>query len=202
MDTAWLTLRGVSPSIWSHCVDGTRKSLGRKSTCEIQLLHQSVSRIHAEVWLDDNGSVRVKDLDSSNGTCVNGTRVNDAFLNVGDVLQLGLVMLDVVQEIETDIVPDVMLDRTTELRPQELEAEAQAIDTINMNEPSLSEAQLRVLRLLLTGQSEKQIAEKLFLSPHTVHSHVKQIYQYHNVNSRPALMAHFIDIAILDGNSD
>ena len=202
MDTVWLTLRGVSPSIWSHSVDSNTKSLGRKSSCEIQLLHQSVSRVHAEVWLDEDKTPRVKDLNSSNGTCVNGTRVNDAFFAIGDVLQLGLVMLDVVQDIETEPVADVLLDRTTELRPGDLVPEGQSIDTIDMAEPSLSEAQLRVLRLLLTGQSEKQIAEKLFLSPHTVHSHVKQIYQYHNVNSRPALMAHFIDLAILDGNSE
>lgn len=195
MDTVWLTLRGVSPSIWSHRVERDKKNIGRKSFCEIQLLHRSVSRQHAEVWVDDDGVAQVKDLGSSNGTSINGTRVQDAPLAIGDVLQLGQVMLDVSCDPETEPASDVLLNRTTELGE-----EVQAVDTIDMTMESLTEAQLRVLRLLLTGQSEKEIAEVLFISPHTVHSHVKQIYQYYGVNSRPALMAHFIDIASLGGD--
>jgi DNA-binding CsgD family transcriptional regulator len=46
-----------------------------------------------------------------------------------------------------------------------------------------------VLRLLLSGLSEKQIAARLDLSRHTVHNHVKEIYRVVGVQSRAELMA-------------
>jgi DNA-binding CsgD family transcriptional regulator len=45
------------------------------------------------------------------------------------------------------------------------------------------------LRLLLTGGSEKEIAARLGISPHTVHDYVKRLYRKHGVTSRAALMA-------------
>jgi DNA-binding NarL/FixJ family response regulator len=52
-------------------------------------------------------------------------------------------------------------------------------------------AQRRVLRWLLRGLAEKQIAFELNLSPHTVHSHVKEIHSVLAVRSRGELMAKF-----------
>jgi DNA-binding NarL/FixJ family response regulator len=46
-----------------------------------------------------------------------------------------------------------------------------------------------VLSLLQTGQSEKQIAADLEVSPHTVHDYVKALYRIHGVSSRSELMA-------------
>lgn len=47
----------------------------------------------------------------------------------------------------------------------------------------------RVLVQLLSGQSEKEIADALGLSAETVHSYVREIYRSFNVNSRAQLMA-------------
>ena len=198
MGTLRLTLRGVSPSIWSHPLTSEAKVIGRRSECTIQLLHKSVSRKHAEVSLSGNEVGLLNDLGSSNGTCVNGNRVTgSSSLKAGDVVQLGQVVLDVVSDDGESRGPttDSMLNRTTELGNDLFAVDDTPPPDSTANE--LSEAQLRVLRPLLSGQSEKEIAAELFLSPHTVHSHVKQIYQHYNVNSRPALMAHFIDIASL-----
>jgi DNA-binding NarL/FixJ family response regulator len=57
---------------------------------------------------------------------------------------------------------------------------------------TLSDSQLRVAHELLGGLSEKQIALKLHLSPHTVHRHVHSIYQYFGVHSHAELMACFV----------
>lgn len=46
-----------------------------------------------------------------------------------------------------------------------------------------------VLRCLLQGQSEKQVARTLGLRPNTVHSYVKLIYRDLGVNSRAELLA-------------
>ena len=56
----------------------------------------------------------------------------------------------------------------------------------------LSPRERQTLKLLLAGDSEKQIARKLSLSPHTVHVYVKSIYKRFNVSSRGELLARWI----------
>jgi len=69
-------------------------------------------------------------------------------------------------------------------------------------EPRLSLRQLaitlpprhqRVLRKVLEGLAEKEIAKRLDLSVHTVHGYMKDLYLAFNVQSRPELMAMWID---------
>ncbi len=61
----------------------------------------------------------------------------------------------------------------------------------------LSARELEVAALLADGHSDREVAERLHISPHTVHSHVKQIYRQFAVGSRPELMAFFIDHAVI-----
>jgi DNA-binding NarL/FixJ family response regulator len=48
----------------------------------------------------------------------------------------------------------------------------------------LTEREVEVLRLLVTGRSEKRIARDLFVSPATVHTHVVHIYGKAGVSTR------------------
>ncbi|MEO6434979.1 MAG: helix-turn-helix transcriptional regulator [Tepidisphaeraceae bacterium] len=50
----------------------------------------------------------------------------------------------------------------------------------------------KVMKCLLEGDSEKQVAYKLKLSPHTVHEYVKDLYSELGVNSRGELLAQFV----------
>jgi DNA-binding CsgD family transcriptional regulator len=50
----------------------------------------------------------------------------------------------------------------------------------------------KVMKLLLEGDSEKQVAFKLGLSPHTVHEYVKNLYSELQVSSRGELLAQFV----------
>jgi ATP/maltotriose-dependent transcriptional regulator MalT len=50
----------------------------------------------------------------------------------------------------------------------------------------LSERELEVLRLLAMGYSEHAIADRLVVSPATVHMHVLHIYQKLDVHGRDA----------------
>lgn len=50
----------------------------------------------------------------------------------------------------------------------------------------------QTLEALTQGDSEKQIAAKLKVSPHTVHVYVKQLYKRFHVSSRGELLALFV----------
>jgi DNA-binding CsgD family transcriptional regulator len=152
-------------------------------------VHDTVSREHAEVW-SVNDRLHLHDLGSSNGTRVNDARIDEAAFAIGDTLRLGDVMLDVTAQ--------ELIDESSVFFERQPTKVSDADD--NPSEAilrGLSGAQRRVLRLLLTGKSEKEVAEELHISPHTVHSHVKQIYKQFAVGSRPELMAFFIDRALI-----
>ena len=57
---------------------------------------------------------------------------------------------------------------------------------------SLSPRMRQTLERLLAGDSEKEIAARLNLSPHTVHVYVKTLYRRFGVCSRGELFARFI----------
>lgn len=61
-------------------------TIGRGQDCDLVLTSQHASRKHARIVLED-GKVRVEDLKSSNGTFVNGERIETAELKSGDVLR-------------------------------------------------------------------------------------------------------------------
>ena len=71
-----------------------RCSVGSHDSNAVRLSDPTVSRFHCELQLDDRG-VRVRDLDSRNGTSLDGTRVVDAFVRDGSVLILGATWLRV-----------------------------------------------------------------------------------------------------------
>lgn len=56
----------------------------------------------------------------------------------------------------------------------------------------LTPRQQEIHEYLLKGQGEKQIAATMGLSKHTVHAHIKAIYKYFRVTSRPELLARFV----------
>jgi len=49
---------------------------------------------------------------------------------------------------------------------------------------NLSDREMTILQRLVDGLDHKQIAEKLFISPHTVRTHIINIYQKLHVNNR------------------
>ena len=54
-------------------------------------------------------------------------------------------------------------------------------------EPRLTEREQQVAELIVEGLTSGEVAERLFLSPHTVRQHLKQIYRKLGVNTRAAL---------------
>ena len=73
---------------------GVQRIVGRFGTgdADLRLDENSVSRRHAMLVADPAGT-RILDDRSSNGTFVNGRRVEQAALAAGDLLMLGRVAL-------------------------------------------------------------------------------------------------------------
>ena len=64
--------------------------IGRNPTTEITLLDENISREHAVVFADaDQACFTIEDLQSTNGTKVNGKRVRSADLANGDEIEIG-----------------------------------------------------------------------------------------------------------------
>ena len=80
--------------------------VGRALTSDIPVLDPTISRRHAEVVWDGSG-VHVKDLGSSNGTFLNGVKVEEAKLSPGDVITFGKVPFRL-KEITGDLRPGPM----------------------------------------------------------------------------------------------
>ena len=73
-------------------LDETEYILGRSNDCQLFLTDNNVSRRHAE--LKSNGSVwTITDLDSANGTFVNGSPIASLELKHMDTIQIGSVVL-------------------------------------------------------------------------------------------------------------
>jgi transcriptional regulator with AAA-type ATPase domain len=92
-----LASRPVGESVrWLHPVAdgelvmlaGPRMVLGRGDDCEVRLASAEVSRHHAELRREGPLLI-IRDLGSMNGVFVNGQRVGEAVLSVGDLVRLG-----------------------------------------------------------------------------------------------------------------
>jgi pSer/pThr/pTyr-binding forkhead associated (FHA) protein len=79
--------------------DGERRSfslprtitvVGRREDCDLRIPLGEVSRKHCRI-INENDSLRIEDLGSSNGTFVNGERAQEAALNAGDTIAIGPV---------------------------------------------------------------------------------------------------------------
>lgn len=67
---------------------GAVATLGRDSTCQLTLPDPFASCRHARIERRNDGFV-LRDLQSRNGTFLNGVRINEALLSAGDKIQIG-----------------------------------------------------------------------------------------------------------------
>ena len=75
---------------------GAALTVGRALSSDVALLDPTVSRRHASLVADESG-IDLNDLGSSNGTFVNGERVERARIAAGDVLTFGKLSFNVSQ---------------------------------------------------------------------------------------------------------
>lgn len=137
--------------------------IGRHVRLRVPLDDEGVSRRHAKIVVGSDGLVNLVDLQSTNGTFLNGAPVDVAILREGDRIAIG---------------PDVEL-RFSYQPPPRPEPEAAAL--------ALSERELQIALLVAEGLTNAEIGRELAISPHTVMTHLSNVYQRHGLRSRAEL---------------
>jgi len=67
-------------------------TIGRSPTNNIFIKDKNVSRVHCQIVVTEKGCV-LTDLQSTNGTFVNGERITERLLKVGDEIRVGTTLL-------------------------------------------------------------------------------------------------------------
>ena len=72
---------------------GVARTIGRSTGADFILDAALVSRVHCQLLALGDGALELRDLESTNGTYVNGARVEKIRLSSGDKVQVGRVEL-------------------------------------------------------------------------------------------------------------
>jgi pSer/pThr/pTyr-binding forkhead associated (FHA) protein len=96
---AWvLRTVGSEPAFTFRMGPGSERTVGRAASVDFVVDAPLVSRAHCRLTAHPAGQLEVEDLESTNGTFVNGRRITRATLRVGDRLSVGRVDLMVEQQ--------------------------------------------------------------------------------------------------------
>ncbi len=84
--------------------------VGRASDADIVLEDGEVSRRHARITPESNGSARVEDLGSANGTFLNQNEIEgEAILDPGDQLLIGVTLIQLRSSQQRAIQPSAVI---------------------------------------------------------------------------------------------
>ena len=93
------TLTSEQPEQIFRILPGGVRTVGRATGADFIVDAALVSRVHCRLTALPDGELEVRDLDSTNGTFVNGERIERARLADGDRLQVGRLELVVSREL-------------------------------------------------------------------------------------------------------
>jgi pSer/pThr/pTyr-binding forkhead associated (FHA) protein len=132
-------------------IDTEEFVIGRGSDCQIILPERQVSRYHASIT-NENGKYILHDLDSKNGTHLNGIQVKGSTpLRDGDEIQIALAVK--LLFIGTDATIPLTVEEVESAGNMELDKRQRAVRINNQElDPPLSLAQFRLLEVLFDAK--------------------------------------------------
>jgi pSer/pThr/pTyr-binding forkhead associated (FHA) protein len=87
------TVNDGEPEKTFRILPGGIRTIGRATGADFIVDAPLISRVHCRLTALPDGDLEVRDLDSTNGTFVNGQRIDTARLASGDHLRVGRVEL-------------------------------------------------------------------------------------------------------------
>lgn len=169
----------------------TQLTLGREVDCDIALDDPKVSRHHASLQLR-NGQLFLVDNKSTNGCAVNGQRISEAEIRMGDLIKIGSSEFSLVEESDLRTINFVSADPqvtsvidATAVRPDALAEKFQEIfEYYKTNQPEVSDAEryelVRTQRLLTglkTLYSVSQSMTKVLPIPELLEQIAKNLFE-------------------------
>ncbi|HEX8311386.1 MAG TPA: FHA domain-containing protein, partial [Chthoniobacteraceae bacterium] len=142
----------------THVLSGDRITVGRRPDNTIQIIDRSVSGHHAEL-IGYHGQYRVRDLGSTNLTCVDGQPVTDFHLQKNCAIKFGSI--DCVFSVEEE-------EASTEKKPAELlptKSEMEFLRRENLDLQSKIAAQQKQIDILSSARLMTKETQQLGVSP-------------------------------------
>jgi DNA-binding CsgD family transcriptional regulator len=175
--------------------------VGRAAECEVRLAGGLVSRRHAAITIDGDDLI-VADLGSRNGVAVNQEKLREPTrVAHGDTISIG---------VETfEVLDDHVVARPAHLStlppsgyapPGESDVDSQTqLPTVVARLDILSDREREVLELVVLGHTQKEIAERLFVSVKTIETHRARVAEKLNCKTRAELVSYAITAGLLRG---
>ncbi len=95
------------------------------------------------------------------------------------------------------IVLQTLLQTGSRLTPADIESTIHTLETRLFGRALLSERETQVLQRIATGATDREIADDLFISPRTVHSHVSHILTKLDASTRRAAVKRAIELDLI-----
>jgi DNA-binding CsgD family transcriptional regulator len=191
---AYLALTNIDPTEWCCAVEVTRKVIGRGKKADIRVSKSfpCVSRLHAAVWAVGIKSF-IEDLGSTSGTSINGVWIDpgrEVQMTVGDRICMGDMELQVADRVPT--IARVIAERGVPMEDEERTQDYAATMRDSALLGALTQAELEIVLWVGRGYIDDQdLAEVLYRSPHTVRTHMRNIFHKLSIHSRTELVAWF-----------
>jgi predicted component of type VI protein secretion system len=152
-----LVIRRKGKRVWTAQLRHTEATLGRARGCTVRIPSAQVSRLHCRLRME-KGLVTVEDLESVNGTFVNGKRIREPeIIHPGDRLSIGPVTFVVEYELSTTTLQP--LNDEEVYQALETESDVELVEETNSQPetqpPLLTEAEAEVV-----GEAGTQRAAK------------------------------------------
>jgi pSer/pThr/pTyr-binding forkhead associated (FHA) protein len=153
-----LILEKKRKRVWTTELHGPVATLGRAQGCTLRIPSSQVSRLHCRLRIEDGG-VTVEDLESVNGTFINGKRIQGIqSVRSGDRLNLGalsfLVEFDSVAGVTEDY-PELEAVDDIEIVEEE---DAPVEKAVPVAEP-LDDLEIEAEDLVILDPQENQVVE-------------------------------------------
>ncbi|NRB41650.1 MAG: FHA domain-containing protein [Pseudomonadales bacterium] len=175
-------------------LDKEKSIIGRSKSADIPIDDTRVSGQHAQITcLTTSGKpreiqVRIEDLNSTNGTFVNETRIDTTYLNHNDSIRIGTTRFKIIfPHINQTFIEATMIEDTE-----------QEISDGKNKAIKLSFKEVQILHLINQSKKRKEIARELNLSVHTISDYIKNIYKKLEVSSRHEAAEKAKRLGILD----
>lgn len=166
-------------------IDASPTTVGRHPSNKLSFVVDSVSRFHARVEYRDKQFL-LTDLQSSNGTFVNGKKIQSAILNSGDIVLFGELEMKFMSAVDMDSHAEASTNSTVDLIASESEMPSRIISTKPGSDVEILTTNIEILK-----KSDKE-------SIINAHKRLSSLYKLsevlHSVNDEKSLLDKITDL--------